>query len=226
MFNSFPLRVKLISRAALLCSLSAALFATTGCATLFGVKRKVGVPPLLTPLASADTEQLVEEVNRASGVRSLRGKIDLQFQDTSFAESGIAEKYRTAEASLILQRPGQIFLAIQGPFSVDIAQMTSDGEHFRVAVLKGDEKYRRFLRGTNNAAYGKLSSDSSKDGRARKDRTMTEERTVSALSNLRPQHFTDALLIRPIRPRSDSGLVYAQSEFYQEEADTRTRPSA
>ena len=30
-------------------------------------------------------------------------------------------------------------------------------------------------------------------------------------------------LIRPIQPRDGSGLVYARSEFYQEEADTRPR---
>ena len=34
--------------------------------------------------------------------------------------------------------------------------MTSNGESFRVAVLQGDEKYRRFVKGTNNAVYEKL----------------------------------------------------------------------
>jgi hypothetical protein len=42
---------------------------------------------------------------------------------------------------------------------------------------------------------------------------------VSALSNLRPQHLTDAFMIRPIE--SNNGLIYAQSEFFQEEPDTR-----
>ena len=34
--------------------------------------------------------------------------------------------------------------------------MTSNGETFRVAVLQGDEKYRRFVKGTNSAVYEKL----------------------------------------------------------------------
>ena len=37
--------------------------------------------------------------------------------------------------------------------------MASDGEHFRVAVLKGDDKYKRFVKGTNSADYGKFDAD-------------------------------------------------------------------
>lgn len=206
---------------AFICLLAASLFATSGCASLFGVKRKVNVPPLLGPLSEATTPQLIAEINRIAEVRSIRGKIDIEFQDTSFAETGIAEKYRTAEGSVILQRPGQVYLTINGPFAIDIAQMTSDGEHFRVAVLQGNEKYKRFVRGTNNAVYPTLDVDNNGAGDDKKK--MTEKRTVSALSNLRPQHLTDALLVRPVQPRTESGFVYAQSEFYQEEPDTRPR---
>ena len=197
----------------------------SGCTTLFGVKQKVEVPPLLTPLAEATTAQLIAEVNRLASVRSTRGKVDLQFQDTSFAESGIAEKYRTADGDVILQRPGQIRLAIQGPFSVDIAQMTSDGEHFRVAVLKGNESYRRFVRGTNSAVYSRLTTNDKKSERQKdgSSKEQSEQRAVSALSNLRPQHLTDALLVRPVEPRDQSGYVYARTDFYQEEPDTRAR---
>ena len=210
----------LVSRCAVICLLAVGLTMTSGCNSLFGVKRKVSVPPLLGPLKDADTAQLIAEINRISDVRSIRGKVDIEFQDTSFAETGIAEKYRTAEGNVILQRPGQVYLTINGPFAIDIAQMTSDGEHFRVAVLKGDEKYRRFVRGTNAAVYQKLEVDNEKDGG---DKKMSERRAVSALSNLRPQHLTDALLVRPIEPRTESGFVYAQSEFYQEEPDTNPR---
>ena len=201
-----------------ICLLAVGLLATSGCNSLLGVKQKVSVPPLLGPLKEASTTQLIAEINRISEVRSIRGKVDIQFQDTSFAETGIAEKYRTAEGSVILQRPGQVYLTINGPFAIDIAQMTSDGEHFRVAVLKGDDQFRRFVRGTNSATYQRLEVDDKADGG---DKKMSERRAVSALSNLRPQHLTDALLVRPIQPRTESGFVYAQSEFYQEEPDAR-----
>ena len=201
--------------------LALGLLVSSGCFILDRFTHKeIVVPALLSPLAEANTTQLIAEVNRMAAVRSLRGKVDLEFQDNSFAASGIAEKYRAADGTVVLQRPGKVFLAIQAPFiATDIAQMTSDGEHFRVAVLQGDEKYRRFVMGTNNATYKKLAVETPLDGHAdgAKKRTKTEQETVSALSNLRPQHLTDALLIRPIGPQA--GTVYAQSEFYEEEKD-------
>jgi len=214
------------SRIALALLTATILVSLSGC-SLFGVKRTVSVPPRLGPLTEAGMPQLITEVNRLASVRSMRGKVDIEFQDTSFAENGVAEKYRTADGTVILQRPGQINLRIQAPFvGTNIAEMTSDGDQFRVAVLQGDEKYRRFVRGTNKAVYPKLDTANgnkiSEDG-DKKNKGMMEKRTVSVLSNLRPQHFTDALLIRPIQPREESGFVYSQSEFYAEENDTRPR---
>lgn len=217
----FP-QTKRLARFAGLCLLTLSLLAGSGCKTLFGdiAKQKVSVPPLLKPLQGATTAQLITEVNRVAAVRSLRGKVDIQFQDTSFSEFGIADKYRTAEGSVIVQRPGQVYMEINGPFGVEIARMTSDGQHFRVAVLKGDDKYRRFVKGTNNAKYQTLEMG---NGDAARDKEkMNEQRAVSALSNLRPQHLTDALLVRPIQPHNESGFLYTQSEFYEEEEAPKT----
>ncbi|HEY4425633.1 MAG TPA: hypothetical protein VGN10_15590, partial [Pyrinomonadaceae bacterium] len=194
-------------------AVSVVLF-TAGCG-LFGAKRKITVPQLLGPLAKADKSRLIQEVNRFSTVKSIHGKVDIQFEDTSFATSGIADQYRLVDGTITLQRPGQIYLIIQFTF-VDLAQMASDGEHFRVAVLKGDDKYKRFVKGTNSADYGKFDADG--DGQ-QTDQQKTEKQTVNTLSNLRPQHLTDAFMVRPIE--SNSSLVYAQSEFFNEEADTR-----
>ncbi len=194
--------------------LTASLLLASACSP----HKKVVVPQLLTPLVDANSSQLIAEVNRLASLKSIHGKFDIQFQDTSFASAGIAEKYRSADANIIVQRPGKVYLVIQF-LLVDIAAMASDGEHFRVALLKGDEKYRRFVKGTNSASYGELRSN----GGARKSEKgkMAEGETVSALSNLRPQHLTDALLIRPMAQPAESGLLYSLSEFYEEEADQR-----
>jgi hypothetical protein len=191
---------------------------TSGCG-LFGAKRKIEVPQLLTPLAEANKDQLVQEINRLSTVKSIHGKVDIQFEDTSFASSGIADQYRLVDGTITLQRPGKIYLVIQFTF-VDIAQMASDGERFSVAVLKGDEKYRRFVKGTNSAVYERMPADANHTA-AKNDKQKTEKQTVSALSNLWPQHLTDAFMIRPIE--ATSSLIYVQSQFFQEEADTRPR---
>ncbi|HEY6805162.1 MAG TPA: hypothetical protein VI306_16420 [Pyrinomonadaceae bacterium] len=210
MFKYLHARVALLRSLLVLSALSLVL-SSTGCG-LFGTHKKVQVPPLL-PLNNADKDQLIQEVNRLAAVKSIHGKVDIQFEDTSFASVGIAEKYRQVDGNLTLQRPGQIYLALQFTF-VDIAQMASDGEHFAVAVLQGDDKYKRFVKGTNDAEYAKLNG-----GNATTSEQKTEKATVNALSNLRPQHLTDAFMIRPIDPAN--GLIYAKSEFFQEEPDTR-----
>jgi len=153
-------------------------------------------------------------------VRSIRGRVDIQFEDTSFATSGLAEKYRTAEGTIVIERPGKVYLVIQGPLAIDIAEMTSDGERFRIAIFKGDDKYRRFVKGTNNAIYGKLEMEPSPATSADKGKgkSNSEAQTVNALSNLRPQHLTEALLISPIDGKA-SGVLYARSEFFESEKD-------
>src|SRR5215207_7768118 len=185
----------------------------SGCG-LFGAKRKIQVPQLLTPLVEAKKDRLIKEINRLSTVRSIHGKVDIQFEDTSFASSGVADRYRLVDGTITLQRPAKIYLVIQFTF-VDIAQMTSDGEHFRVAVLQGDTRYKRFVKGTNSASYPKLDAEAvTTDGKNNK-----QKETVSALSNLRPQHLTDAFMIRPIE--ANGSLIYTQSEFFHEEPDNR-----
>ncbi|MCA1635224.1 MAG: hypothetical protein LC802_16410 [Acidobacteria bacterium] len=194
----------------------------TGCG-LLSPKRRVAVSQVLTPLVEADTSALFAEVNRLAGVRSLRGKIDIQFLDTSFAECGVIDKYRTTEGSIIVQRPGQIYLSILAPFGIKVAEMSSNGQRFWAALYLGDEKYRRFVGGTNSAVYEKLeASGAAPDcrGGGKKQEAAMQRATVSALSSLRPQHFSDALLVLPISTEN-SNLLYAQSETFEEELDTR-----
>jgi hypothetical protein len=195
--------------------LSVVLMAS-GCG-LFGAKRKIEVPPVVGPLENADKSRLIQAINRLSTIKSIYGKVDIQFEDTSFASYGVSDQYRLVDGTITLQRPSKIFLAIQFTF-VDIAQMASDGEHFTVAVLKGEERYKRFVKGTNSAVYPKLDVEPTPAGAKNGDQKSQTE-TVSALSNLRPQHLTDAFMIHPIEP--NSSLFYAQSEFFQEEPDTR-----
>lgn len=212
------------SRPLLLLLLSAGLVAMSGCG-LFNTHKKVQVPTLLTPLAEADKPRLISEVNQLANVKSIHGGVDIIFEDTSFAEQGISDKYRQADGNITVQRPGKIYLIIKVPFiATDIAQMTSDGESFRVAVLQGEEKYKRFVKGTNNAVYDKLEMNGAgNEAEKSKKKTMTAKETVSALANLRPQHLTEAFMIGLIVLPSPVGRIYSQSEFFQEEPDPRPR---
>jgi len=86
-------------------SILAALLFAAACSL---VHKRVETEKLLTPLATANTSDLISTVNKLVGVRSIHGRVDIQFEDTSFATSGIAEKYRTVEGSIYLQRPGKV----------------------------------------------------------------------------------------------------------------------
>lgn len=171
--------------------------------------------PTLLKTESASQQTLINEVNRFARVGSMRAKMYLKFEDNSFAEFGSKEVYRQADGEVVVQRPGKILLKVQVPIiKSDVAQMTSDGTNFRVAVLQdgGSGKYRKFVKGTNNADYSRLqktlSSNGTSNGKVVKE-------SVNAFANLRPQHFTDAMLVRP----SNNEKLYTQSSIFQTEED-------
>jgi hypothetical protein len=169
--------------------------------------------PRLLKTEQAATSDLKNEVNRFARVNSMRAKMDLKFEDNSFAEFGSKEVYRRADGEVVVQRPGKILLKVQVPIiKSDVAQMTSDGEPFRVAILQdgASGKYKKFVKGTNNADYSSLQKNLSAtpDGKGKE--------SVNAFANLRPQHFTDAMLVRPTEERD----VYLQSTIFEIEEDT------
>ncbi|HEX8292058.1 MAG TPA: hypothetical protein VF570_09905 [Pyrinomonadaceae bacterium] len=212
-------------RVAAVSAVLAAAVLVSGCG-LFKPSRRISVPQPLTPLVEADMPQMFEEINRLGRVRSLNGRVDIQFLDTSYAPCGLAEKYRTADGRLVVQRPGQVYLTVQVPvIGTKVAEMSSTGERFWAAVYQGSEKYKRFVTGSNAAQYERLDGDGANQspdcrmgGRQREE--AMQRAAVSALSSLRPQHLTDAVLVPPVS-FEDTRHVYAQSETYEEEADTR-----
>jgi hypothetical protein len=165
---------------------------------------------------NATQADLVNEINRFARVTSMRAKMDLKFEDNSFAESGIAEKYKSADGEVVVQRPANILLKVQVPIiKTDVAQMTSDGTRFRVAILQdgGDGRYKKFVTGTNSADYSLLQEQVKKTDF---DNGKVIKQNVNAFSNLRPQHFTDAMLVRPIDTENYS---YLTTTILQEEVD-------
>ena len=186
-----------------------AITALTGC----NIVKKASKTPTLLKTEDATQAQLMAEVNRFARVGSMRAKMDLKFEDNSFAQFGSKEVYRSADGEVVVQRPASILLKVQVPvLKTDVAQMTSDGSQFRVAILQdgGTGKYKKFVIGSNNADYSKLQKSldaSNADGRI--------VESVNAFANLRPQHFTDAMLVRP----TDDSHLYTQSTTYQIEED-------
>ena len=189
-----------------------ALF-SSGCGILSPKTKEKSVT--LLKVENASQAQLLEQINRFAKVNSMRAKMDLKFEDNSYAELGIAEKYKTADGEVVVQRPANILLKVQVPIiKSDVAQMTSDGEKFRVAILEdgGSGKYKKFVVGSNNADYSALQAQVNRmdlDGNGKQ-----LKQNVNAFANLRPQHFTDAMLMRPV---DTANFQYAQSTITQKE---------
>jgi len=174
----------------------------------------------LSALENAPKEKLIEETNRMAGIGSLRGKFNVVFEDTTSAGVGKSEKYHSANGEIIVQRPDSIFLKIDA-FNIDIAQMTSNGKKFRVAVLEdgGSGKYKKFLTGTPGADYSALQKVVSDIDPGAGDKNQVAKKNANAFSNIRPQHFTDALLIKPTQPEGGE-YFYVQSEIFQDEMNS------
>lgn len=187
----------------------------SGCGSFIKVKDKDR--PTLLKAENATQAELLNEINRFAKVSSMRAKMDLKFEDNSYAELGIAEKYKTADGEVIVERPAKILLKVQLPLiKTDVVQMTSDGEKFRVAVLEdgGSGKYKNFILGTNKADYTLLQKEVNKADLNGNGEEL--KKNVNAFSNMRPQHFTEAMLVRPV---DMTVYAYAQSAILQEEQD-------
>lgn len=167
---------------------------------------------------TAKQAQLMAEINRFASVTSVRAKMDLKFEDNSFAQFGNKEVYRSADGEVTVMRPANIFLKVQVPvIKSDVAQMSSDGKKFQVAILQdgGSGKFKKFVIGSNDADYSilqrKLANEETENGSGE------IKENVNAFANLRPQHFTDAMLVRPTSPED----VYTQSSIFQIEEDEK-----
>ncbi len=187
----------------------------SGCKNPFNPKSKQKVATLLEK-EDAVQSQLLEQIDYFAKVDSMRAKVDLKFVDNSYASSGIAERYKQVPGVIVVKRPDKIRLEVKIPIiNTDIVQMTSDGDTFRVAILEDGAggKYRKFIVGTNSVDYELLQERVDEIGNG--DAKELKE-NVNAFSNLRPQHFTDAMLVRPT---DTSKFVYLQSTTVQEEVD-------
>ncbi len=198
----------------LILSLGALFF--SGC-SIFSPKDKYRSATLLKT-ENATQAELIAQIDHFADVNSMYAKVDLKFEDNSYSDLGIAEKYKTAPGLIVVQRPASIQLKVQLPIvNSDIVQMTSDGEKFRVAILEddGSGKYKSFILGTNAADYSILQKEAVNQI---EDNGNSKElkQNVNAFANLRPQHFTDAILMRPVDLQN---YFYLRSTIVQEEME-------
>jgi hypothetical protein len=153
-------------------------------------------------------QALVDRINALQSVNSLTANASIRLTDLKLSEKGKIEPYRPADGLIVLQRPQLIRMLIRIPvIKQNIADMTSDGERFRIAVFYPDE-YKRFLTGSNTSNY-------EDELQSWKSSTADKEK-LSSIVKIRPQHITEALLIKPI-DTANSKVLYFIADVKQEE---------
>jgi len=157
---------------------------------------------------------LIEKINTLTEVNSITGNASLKLTDLKLSTEGKIEPYRPADALVVLQRPEQIRLLVRVPITKqNIADMTSDGEKFRIAVYFPDE-YRRFLVGSNDRNYNEQVENMSPDPNEKKQQ---QQQQISSIARIRPQHITEAILVKPIE--ANNSFQYFVSDLTRQEVD-------
>jgi hypothetical protein len=196
-----------VRRRGIVVAVLVALVATAGCV------RNVKVPPLLPVEPVLGVDALVERVNGYDRQRQISAPVTLQFRDRQGAAAGRNKEYPAADGRLVLLRPNNIRLQVKFPVvGTKVADMASDGDKFQVKVFYPENK-RKFIEGSNAARYKRVESDTVSDDPALQ--------RAGALANMRPQHLTDAFLIKPVA-LDGVQTVYFLDEERQVERDMRS----
>ncbi|MCI0490225.1 MAG: hypothetical protein L0229_26830 [Blastocatellia bacterium] len=185
----------------------AATFLGTGCV------RKVTVPEDLPVGPDISTDELINRIDTYADITTFSAQGDVYFRNYFTSKAAKAEEYPEASQLIRLQRPENIRLRVTAPvIGKQIADMVSDGRKFRLAIYYPGDK-RRFVHGSNLKQLQRMEAEDIKE---------TENKELAeagGLVNMRPQHITDAFLIKPTT-ENDRMLVFRE-EVRQTEPDTR-----
>jgi hypothetical protein len=177
--------------------------------------RKVPVPSDLKAKPPVPIEELVSRVNSYERITSCTAQTDIYVFDHLTGEDGTANRFPGASGVIVFERPDKIRIKVTAPIiSSDVADMTSDGQEFRLAVYWPKED-RMYIHGTN---LNELKRMSAADIRDAKDPRLKQ---AGALANIRPQHITDAVIIKPIP--LDGRLEYFKEE--DKEVEPNPKPT-
>jgi hypothetical protein len=152
--------------------------------------------------------ELVSRLNAFREINTFGAQGTIIVRNYFTGKDSKADEFPGANYVIRLQRPEGIRLVVKAPIiSKQVAEMASDGNNFQLAIFYPDDK-RQFIYGTNVNEIARMSKVESKDPTLLK---------AGGLLNMRPQHFTDAFLIKPI----NGSFEVFREEVLQDEADTR-----
>lgn len=160
--------------------------------------KKVSVNEVLPIKATHTTDDLINRINSFAEVKTFAAETWFQVVNYFTNEKTKAEQFPAGVGHLRLMRPENIRIQVTAPPPVSskkIADMFSDGQGFKLKVLYPDDK-KSFIYGTNVKEIERLAAEEILDV---KDKDIQK---AGGLVNMRPQHITDAFLIKPITDRA------------------------
>jgi outer membrane lipoprotein-sorting protein len=144
------------------------------------ITRKSGQPA--QTLLTADKERLIKEIaDQYAAIQTLNATVDMA-PALGTANKGKITEYKDVRAYILFRKPTAIRIIGLYPVVRNKAfDMVSDGSHFSLYLPSKN----RFIKGPNQI----------------------EKPSANKLENLRPQHFLEALLVRPIDPAREQTLI-------------------
>ena len=163
---------------ALVCLLAVGLSSCLARRRLFARKGATNTQPLLI----ADRQSLLDSITRQfEAVRDFNAEVDM-VPALGTAEKSKITEYKDVRAYILFRRPGDIrLIGLYPVVRTKAFDMVSNGLDFKLYVPSRN----RFLIGKNEI----------------------EEPSPNKLENLRPQHFLDALRVRPVDLNTEKVLL-------------------
>ena len=168
--------------ALLLSILVVAALAGTGCVARRRVITRKGAATPTQTLLTANRQTLLDSITQSyEAVRSFYATVDM-VPALGSAEKGKVTEYKDVRAYVLYRRPSDIRIIGLYPVVRNKAfDMTSDGRTFRLYIPSRN----RFITGLNQM----------------------EKPSPNKLENLRPQHFLEALLVKPVDTAKEKTIL-------------------
>ena len=186
-------------------------------AALFGSAciRRVSVPPVLPTDEIISTDDLINRVNAYDKVKTLGLQCTVSVRNYFTGVASKADDFPAGDGLVRLKKPENILMKVTAPvLNSPVADMVSDGKTFRLALYFPRDR-KRFLFGSNLKDYERIGADESHES------DNPDVAKAGGLVNMRPQHVTDALAIKPIL--LSDGVQVFREELKQDESDRNKR---
>jgi hypothetical protein len=162
--------------------------------------RRVSVPPVLPANESIATDVLIKRINAYEGVKTFGAQGTVSLRNYFTGVDSKVDDFPAGNGLFRLQRPSNIRLVVKAPvINSQVADMVSDGQRFQLAMHYPTD-HKRFLFGSNLKDYERMAADRTESS------TNADVKRVGGVVNMRPQHVTEALLIRPLAVNDQTGV--------------------